>query len=123
MKHDINSSQDIFRLVTEFYIKAKSDETIGDYFTQDRIDWDVHIPKMCTFWENILFFSGNYSGNPMEQHQLLHQSYPFDPKDFDRWLKIFVETVNQLFQGQNADLIKQRAKGITKIMAAKLFEQ
>ena len=63
---DIESKDDIILLVNEFYTKIQIDPIIGYIFTDvAKLDWNVHLPKMYSFWESILFGTGSYKGNPM----------------------------------------------------------
>lgn len=40
---------------------------------------------------------------------------------FDQWVKLFTKTVNELFEGDNAELIKQRATSIATVMQIKIL--
>ncbi|MFI5151849.1 MAG: group III truncated hemoglobin [Chitinophagales bacterium] len=117
MKKDISSREDIIRLVDKFYDHVRSDEVIGFLFNEiARVDWQKHLPRMYDFWENIVFQSGSYNGNPMIVHAQLHQKYPLSRRHFDRWLNLFESTVDDLFEGEKARLIKMRAASIAVVM-------
>lgn len=118
-KNDIAGRKDIEMLINTFYEKVRSNPLISHYFTH--IDWDHHLPIMYQFWENILFYTGGYNGNPMQIHHRLHQRDPLDKESFQEWLKLFNETVDTLFSGDNAELIKQRALSIATIMQIKIL--
>lgn len=121
MKHDINTRADIEMLVNAFYERVKVDELIGPYFTVImKVDWELHLPRMYAFWENVLFHTGSYSGNPMVRHQELHSNNPIGEDLFKRWSLLFNKTVTDLFAGENATLIKQRASSIGMIMLHKI---
>lgn len=121
MKKDINGPADIKHLVNEFYDKARTDEVIGFFFDKViDVDWDTHLPAMCAFWENVIFSTGNYQGNPMETHRHVHNLYTTTPAHFNRWLNLFTGTVDDLFEGENAELVKQRAIGIANVMLSKI---
>ncbi len=123
MKKDITNRKDIERLVNLFYDKIKKDSILAHFFTEVvKVDWDKHLPVMYRFWENVLFYTGNYSGNPMQQHLAIHMRYPFTMKDFMQWTSLFNETVDELFDGENAALIKQRAHNISTITQIKMFK-
>ncbi len=124
MKKDLKNRADIELLVDNFYNKVKKDKLIGTFFTEIvHINWDKHLPAMYNFWENIIFFTGNYEGNPMNLHQHLSKITSIDKKHFKRWNKLFVESVDDLFEGEKATLIKKRAENIGYIMQEKLFEK
>ena len=123
MKKDILNRSDIELLISAFYHKVKSDNLIGFLFTDTvQINWELHLPLMCNFWENVLFFSGNYTGNPMNLHQHLQHIQPLESKHFTRWVLIFEKVVNANFKGPTATLAKQSAKSIAKLIEAKVLQ-
>lgn len=120
MKTDIRHRKDIEKLVNTFYDKVKTDEVIGYLFTDvAKVNWELHLPKMYDFWENILFFSANYEGNPMVKHKELHQKSTMTKTHFDHWNQLFIQTVDELFQGKKAEEIKNRAMNISAAMMYK----
>ena len=124
MKKDIQNRADIELLVNTFYDKIKNDPAIWYIFTDvSKIDWEKHLPNMYDFWDNILFYSGSYKGSPMNLHTHLNKITTLKKKHFNRWTGLFTSTVDELFSGKNADLIKQRALGISAIMQQNLFHQ
>lgn len=76
---------------------------------------------MYDFWENVLFYSGNYSGNPMDVHIKLNEIAPIKIEHFQRWLEIFNETVDELFEGETSFRLKQRASSIATVMQIKIL--
>ena len=77
MKKDIHNRNDIIRLVDAFYDKIKTDQVIGFIFNDiAQVNWEDHLPKMYDFWDNVLFFTGNFDGNPMQKHKELHNKCP-----------------------------------------------
>ena len=121
MKKDIESKEDIQLLVDTFYETVKVDATIGYFFSDvTHVNWEKHLPIMYSFWENILFHTGTYAGNPMKTHMQLHEKSAMNTTHFERWLEIFNHTVNSLFEGGNAELIKQRALSIATTMQIKI---
>lgn len=122
MKRDIKNRNDIELLVDTFYQKVKSDKSIGHFFGDFvHTHWQKHLHIMYNFWENILFFSGEYKGNPMNLHRHLHKITNLEKKHFTRWNKLFTQTVDELFQGEKAELIKKRALNISDIMQKNIF--
>ncbi|MBS1533762.1 MAG: group III truncated hemoglobin [Bacteroidetes bacterium] len=120
MKPDIQNRKDIETLVNAFYDKVKTDAVIGYLFNEvAQVNWQTHLPKMYDFWQNILFFTGNYDGNPMAKHKELHQKSSMNPSHFAHWNKLFTETVDQFFQGPKAEEIKNRALNISAAMMYK----
>ncbi len=121
MKEDIKSRVEIEILIRAFYEKVKSDDVISFFFTDImHTDWEEHLPVMFDFWENVLFYTGAYSGNPMTQHMRLHQKSPMKQQHFERWLELFLKTADELFEGENTEQIKQRATSIAGVMQFKI---
>ncbi len=123
MKKDIENRKDIELLVNSFYDRIKTDEVIGFIFNDvAKVNWEKHLAVMYDFWENILFYTGNYSGNPMNLHTHLHHIRPLNEKHFEHWNTLFTDNVDQYFKGNNAKLIKQKAISISTVMQEKLFQ-
>ncbi len=124
MKKDIRSREDIELLVRAFYDKVKHDPVIGHIFTEViNVNWERHLPTMFDFWENTLFYTGSYSGNPMQSHKRLHKLFPLNDKHFERWIALFTGTVDELFDGEKALLAKQRALSISTVMRIKILQE
>jgi hemoglobin len=122
MKRDVSTGEDVRMLVDEFYKKVKVDPLIGFVFTDIvHVNWENHLPVMYAFWENMLFFTGSYTGNPMEMHKHIHQLSPLRTEQFDQWIKLFTNTVDELFSGEKAELAKERALNIAAIMKIKIL--
>ena len=121
MKKDIVSRKDIELLVDEFYKKVKEDETIGYIFTDiAKVNWEKHLPVMYDFFENMLFYSCSYTGNPMELHKHVNRLFPLTDVHFKRWNSLFSQTVDKLFKGDTANLVKNRALSISAVMQIKI---
>lgn len=123
MKKDIENRADIELLINSFYDKVRADDVIGYIFNDvTKVDWPHHMPTMYNFWEGVIFYTGNYSGNPMQVHKDLNKKEPLTPEHFKRWLQLFVETVNSLFEGDKAELAKQRAMSISTSIQVKIMQ-
>lgn len=121
MLTDIENRKDIEILVSTFYNKIKTDAEIGYFFTDiANVNWDIHIPKLCDFWEGILFQSTKYMGNPMTSHLKLNQISNLKKEHFEYWIKLFIATVDELFEGKNATIAKERAKIIAMNINSKI---
>lgn len=123
MKRDIENRADIELLVNEFYRKVTEDDVIGFIFSDIvKMNWEKHLPVMYDFWDNALFFTGTYSGNPMNLHKHLHHIRPLDSKHFSRWVDLFLATVDECFEGEKASLARQRAISIAAVMEEKILQ-
>ena len=78
---------------------------------------------MYDFWENALFFTGGYNGNPLKTHQAFHNKSPLTNEHFKHWLTLFLENVDELFEGEKAELAKQRATSIATVMQMKILPE
>lgn len=118
MKKDILNRLDIELLIQVFYKKVLEDDLLSPIFTEKvLIHWERHIPLMCDFWENTLFFSGSYKGNPMTLHQHLNKVHALDQSHFNRWLLLFAATIDKHFKGANASIAKRKAKKLASILS------
>jgi hemoglobin len=121
MKRKLNIRDDIELLVNSFYEKVEQDELIGHIFNDiAKVNWQHHLPKMYDFWETILLGQKGFKGNPMEVHFKLNQIHPLLAEHFGRWKSIFFETVDEHFEGEFADLAKQKAQSIADLMFFKI---
>lgn len=118
MKKDITTREDVELLVRTFYDKVKADPLISMIFS--RVNWEKHLPVMFDFWENTLFYTGSYTGNPLEVHRRVNNFYPLNEAHFDRWAGLFTSTVDELFEGTKAVLAKQRAVSLAVVLKIKI---
>ena len=120
MLQDIKDRNDIIILVDTFYAKVKTNETLGYIFNDImHVNWETHLPKMYNFWEGILFQTGNYTGAPFPAHIAVNEKKKLGEDEFNQWIKVFVETVNELFAGPKANELKQKAQSIQVIWKTK----
>jgi hemoglobin len=123
MKMDIESRKDIIKMVDCFYDKVKKDELIGFFFKDVvLVDWNAHLPKMYDFWESVILHTGDYNGNPMQVHKDLSQKHSIEKLHFERWLLLFTNTIDELFEGTNAEMARQRALSIATVMQLKVMK-
>ncbi len=122
MKTDLQNREDIAALVNAFYDKVRVNTQIGHFFNDVvKVNWEKHLPKMYDFWEGIVFGGSYYSGNPMNVHKQVNALHAFSKSDFDEWLKLFKQTVDEMYEGEKAELIKQRALSIATVMQLKVI--
>lgn len=117
----IESRQDIEFLVNTFYGKVRTDETIGFFFNEvAKTDWDHHLPKMYNFWETLLFGERIYKGNPLAAHLPVNWQVPMEKRHFDHWVMLWTETVQEHFEGENAEMAIYKARNIAHLMSYKM---
>ena len=118
---DISQRTDIEQVVNTFYEKVRYDEQLGHIFDQiAQVNWEKHLPKMYDFWEHVLWGTGSYYGHPMLPHFQLNDKFPLENQHFERWKALFFETIDELFEGEQADNMKLRAFSIAGIMESKM---
>jgi hemoglobin len=123
-KPDITTREDIEKLIIQFYDKVKPDPVIGFIFTEVvDMDWPHHIPVIVDFWETILLDHPVYSNNAMGVHYALNKKVPLKGEHFNRWLQLFTETVDKLYEGRVAELAKTRAHSIGGLMQHKMEQE
>lgn len=121
MRVDIRTRSDIELLVDTFYKSVLKDELIGSFFTEViALDFEKHMPTMYDFWEMAVLDKMVYKGNPMLKHISLDKLSPLDEEHFDRWISIFSQTLDQLFEGPNANKAKQKAQTMKSLMLHKI---
>lgn len=118
---DLLSRADIALVVDRFYAKAVEDEQIGYLF--EGLDLMNHLPVIYDFWENILWRTGAYKGGMMYKHLMLHSRKPLRLEHFQRWLELFVQTIDEHYQGPHANTMKQLAYSVANTIYARVSQQ
>lgn len=123
MKHDILDRNDVYLLVSKFYEKVKVDSEIGPFFHESIKNWDAHLEKITNFWESSLFFISTYSGNPGRAHIKVdvENNNLINEKSFGIWLNLWVQTINENFEGELAELAKHNARKMATHLHLKIF--
>ena len=124
---DITGRDDLVKLVDAFYTKVRADPPLGHIFNDvARVNWETHLPKLYDFWDTVLFRSGTFRGNPLAAHARLLGRADIDSETdmgwpmFQRWLTLFRDTVNELFQGDNATHIVRCAEDMARVIHSKI---
>lgn len=121
---DIETREDCERLVREFYTRALSDPIIGFLFTDvAHLDLDTHVPRITSFWETILLGAQTYSGGAFAPHVALNAKVRLRGGHFDRWVWLWTQTVDELFEGPQADLAGHHARRVARAFHARLSGQ
>ncbi|MXN90874.1 hypothetical protein GR160_06505 [Flavobacterium sp. Sd200] len=118
---DIENREDLEKLLWEFYTRLLNDPGISYIFTDvAKINLETHMPSLTDFWEQSLFYTGNYRKNVMQMHLDLNEKERLTEIHFEIWLNHFNITVNDLFFGINSEKIKTRAQSIATVMKIKM---
>jgi len=122
VRPDIATSADCERLVRAFYEKAMADDLIGWIFTDvAELDLEEHIPVIASFWATILLGAQTYAGGAFGVHAGLHRKAGGLRKEhFERWLVLWCQTVDELFDGPLAAAAKVHALRVANAFHARL---
>lgn len=118
---EIKDRQDVSVIVRSFYARVREDEALGPIFNSIITDWEEHLEKLTDFWTMQLFGGRPYAGNPIQAHQAVDKESgrQIDAFHFGIWLNLWFATIDADFTGDNADLLKHRARKMqTPIMIA-----
>lgn len=117
LRKDIKSINEIILMVNQFYHKVEQDDLLGPVFEKViQGNWEPHLEKMYRFWETILLENHSYFGSPFPPHTKLD----IGARHFERWLKLFEQTIDENFKGKKADEAKSRAQKMAQIFRHKL---
>ncbi|ARS36608.1 group III truncated hemoglobin [Pontibacter actiniarum] len=117
MKRDLATEEDIKLLVDTFYDHVNQDDLLSPVFNGfAKVDWSRHLPVMYNFWSSVLFGSIAYKGQPFPKHMRL----PIERKHFSRWVSLFLQTVDELFEGTKAEEAKHKASSIARVFQMKM---
>lgn len=104
-------------LVDSFYDKVRKDELLAEIFNERIGDnWGEHLEKMYRFWQTVLLTEHTYFGSPFSPHA----SLPVDENHFERWITLFYESIDELFEGEKAKEAKWRAKKMAEMFLFKI---
>ncbi|WP_159020973.1 group III truncated hemoglobin [Algibacter sp. L3A6] len=124
MKKDLETRKDVYLLVSSFYIKVRKDEVLAPFFNDVIKDWDAHLERLTTFWEASLFLKTKYTGNPLETHIKVDadNKNTITEQHFGLWLNLWLETIDELFEGDFAQNAKFKARKMGSFLYLKIFE-
>ncbi|WP_374174857.1 group III truncated hemoglobin [Flavobacterium tructae] len=125
MKKQIENREDVEFLVHQFYAKIRADNEIGSYFNSMIKDWDAHLEKLTDFWETNLFAVRKYNGNPLAVHNEVDSRFEgrITSNEFGIWLNYWFQTLEEHFEGENAETLKRRARKMGTFLFLSMFEK
>lgn len=120
-RHDIETRSDCELLVRAFYGRALVDPVIGFLFSDvAKLDLEAHVPRITNFWDTILLGARSYGGGAFRPHLELNFKVPLTRGHFDRWLHLWSMTVDELFEGERAELAKAHAIRVAAAFESRL---
>lgn len=122
--NDIQTQDDLYLLVNEFYKKLLTDERISYIFTDVvKIKLEEHLPILVTFWSQGILGTGGYTNNLTQIHLDVNEKSYLSPELFQIWLNHFNHAVDENFKGENAEKIKTQALSIATVMQIKISQK
>ena len=109
------TQENIGRLVRIFYPMILKDEIVGPFFVEKLGGdiasevWQEHLVLISNFWASIALADGAYQGNPLAPH---FQMPGISREAFERWLALFAEAADQVYQPEAGAFFKTRSSTI-----------
>lgn len=126
-KKDLKDREDIHRMVTTFYATVRKDDVIGPIFNRiiPEEKWPDHLERLTDFWESVALGHYTYVGNPRIVHQEVDakEHYGITQQHFSRWIHLWFENVDSLFQGPLADHAKNTARKMSSALFIAMYEK
>lgn len=111
---NIEDRNDVNILVNTFYAKIRKDELLGPIFNGHIPDekWPEHLSKLTDFWETNLFGIAKFKGSPSRKHVNvdMNMDYSIEQTHFGKWLQLWFETIDELYEGDLARKAKDSAR-------------
>ncbi len=123
MIKEIEAREDVSLLVRTFYSKVRKNDLLGPIFNGIITDWETHLELLTDFWETNLFFARKYYGNPLHAHINVDEKVDntINELHFGTWINLWLETVDELFEGEKANIAKNRARNMGTFMYLNIF--
>jgi hemoglobin len=117
-RYDINEDG-LRRVVVAFYARIRQDPELGPIFNDAIRDWPEHLEKLTDFWSSVMLTTGRYKGRPVPAH--LKHADRIKPQLFQRWLKIWDETTDELMAPEAAEALQAKAARIAESLQLAMF--
>lgn len=124
-KTDIRSREDVNLLVKTFYKQIRQHEVLAPFFEKAITDWEQHFDKLTDFWEASLFLKTKFYGNPLQAHIKVDQdnNHSITQEHFGLWLNLWINTIDDLFEGDYAENAKSKARKMATFMYMSIFQK
>lgn len=117
MMKDIISTKDIKLMIDAFYLKVHENKELSSILKKlAKKKWNFKKDILYVFWEKLLFGEGGYEGDPFKNNIPIL----IDEKDFEKFVSIFNETIDELFEGDYTESAKARILAISNLFQGKL---
>ena len=120
---DLDRRAEIHDLVVRFYREIAFDDVLGPIFSEvAETDWAVHMPRLTAYWCRVLLGEPGYDGWFLAPHRRIHETEAFPIEAFDRWYRLFAETVDASWSGPLAETAKAHAAKMMGTLARQLVD-
>jgi len=109
--------ENIELLVRTFYPEVIADEMIGPFFIEKLGEdiksdaWEEHLVLLTQFWRFVALYDDEYTGNPLRPH---FDIVGLSKRAFERWLTLFYEAVDGVYDEKSGTLFKQKSAEIAE---------
>ncbi len=122
--NDIQTQEDLYKVVDDFYQKLLADDAISYIFTDVvKVKLEEHLPILVTFWSQSILGTGGYYNNLTQIHLDLNTKSYLSKELFEIWLNHFETAINENFQGINCERMKNQAHNLSSIMQIKIAKE
>ncbi len=111
------TKENIGTMVINFYSRVLKDDLVGSYFIHELGDdmdnkaWQVHLKLLVDFWASVVLGDTAYQRNPLGPHMMMDE---LSPTVFKQWLKLFFETLDEIYEPQITDIFKEKSTIIAR---------
>lgn len=111
------TNENIRTLIMSFYAKLINDDIVGPFFIAklgediNSEHWQVHLETIIGFWTSLALGKPKYNGNLFLPHTQLGQ---LKRETFEQWLKLFAETLDEVYVERIAESFKERSRLIAR---------
>lgn len=122
-KRTLSTVEDIELLIDTFYDRILKHEALSYFFSDAVKNWDFHKQQFVRYWSSQILFTDTYEGSPLGRHVFIdnHFEHKFRKEHFDDWARVWAETVDDLFEGEKADLAKESGVNMARNIYLKMF--
>ena len=104
-------------MVNTFYPKILKDSLVAPFFIErlgEDINspiWQEHLKLLGKFWSFVALGDEGYNGHPLAPHL---QMQGISKEAFEQWLKLFYETVDEVFVPKLGLFFKEKSSNIAE---------
>ena len=124
--NDVQTQEDIYKIVDSFYKKLFADNRISYIFTEVmpiHLKLEEHLQMLVKFWSQSILGTGGYVNNLTQIHLDVDLKSHLTKELFEIWLHHFENAINEQYQGINCERMKNQAHNLSIIMQIKITQQ